>query len=102
MNKSIKDEAIAFMIKDFLFRVKHYEKITHNEDEYYWKWIGTSRIADHLGIRNQNLRPLLKSLLKEGKLTMRKLSNVCLWAPTEIKGFKQHKFADYFQKVNGA
>jgi len=97
--KELKEEAIAFMKRDFLFRVKHYEKITGNKDEYYWKWMGTPRIAEHLGLTCNKTRLLLKSLVKEGKLTCSKSSNILIWAPIEIEGFKQHTFKDYFYKV---
>ena len=83
------------MVSRFLRRVAEADADTYKSD-YYWKWVGTSQLADELGYKCSALRQKLNKMEKMGLVHCKRGSNWVSWAANHIAGFQQHQFKDYY------
>jgi hypothetical protein len=83
------------MVSRFLRRVAEADADTYKSD-YYWKWVGTSQLADELGYKCSQLRQTLNKMEKLGLVHSQRRPNWVCWAANHIAGFKQHQFKDYY------
>lgn len=93
------EEIRKVMIREFYSLVESENWRKFHENNYYWKWMFTGRIADKFKMTPSKMRRRLTMMEKNGILHCKRESNCVLWCINDIPGFKQHKFADYYQKI---
>ncbi len=84
----------------FLERVIEDDSKEYRKDwNYYSKWIHTSHIANDLSISSEIARRKLSKLEELGLVIADRHPHFICWAAKHIKGFKQHQFLDYYEKI---
>lgn len=94
MNKF--QQAIVDLFLEKVEKTDERDKNSRFPSEYYSKHVSTSAIADKLNITNAQARRELKKLEAQGLVEAdRRYNNWTQWC-TQVPGFKQHKYTDYY------
>lgn len=68
--------------------------------DYYAKYFHGFLLAQELKISAEKARKLLNELEIIGLVKSKRTRNNIMWAANYIEGYKQHKFEDYYEKIN--
>lgn len=89
------------MIKIFYESVEISEKAPwHLGKDYYYKWIGTTKVASVCGMNLQKIRLRLKLMESKNMVKSKRNSNWIDWVVIDVPGYKQHKMVDFLTPLS--